>query len=84
LYYIHLFIFSFTILPRLFRKNNLYLQLVTSELNPIEMVFSKVKSIVHKRKTNEKVEYLKRNIKYGFRKITGHYLKGYYEKSLKF
>jgi len=74
----------FTAYSGTIRNKILYNVPYCSELNPIEMVFSKVKSIVHKRKTNEKVKYLKRNIKYGFRKITGHDLKGYYEKSLKF
>ena len=74
----------FTAYSGTIRNKILYNVPYCSELNPIEMVFSKVKSIVHKRKTNENVEYLKRNIKYGFRKITGHDLKGYYEKSLKF
>lgn len=53
-----------------------------SEYNPIEMVFSKVKSIVHKRSNNENITKLKQNIEYGFKKITLNNLKGYYKKSL--
>jgi transposase len=53
-----------------------------SELNPIEMVFSKVKSIVHKKDNNENSKKLQKNIKYGFNKITKMNLKGYYDTSL--
>jgi len=74
----------FTAYSGTIRNKILYNVPYCSELNPIEMVFSKVKSIVHKRKTNENIEYLKRNIKYGFRKITRNDLKGYYVKSLTF
>jgi transposase len=55
-----------------------------SELNPIEMVFSKVKSIVHKKNNNENSKKLQANIKNGFNKITQENLKGYYDKSLTF
>jgi transposase len=55
-----------------------------SELNPIEMVFSKVKSIVHKKDNNENSQKLQKNIKNGFNKITQENLKGYYENSLPF
>ena len=55
-----------------------------SELNPIEMVFSKVKSIVHKRNNNSNLNDLQRNIKYGFNKITKSNLRGYYNKCLTF
>jgi len=55
-----------------------------SEINPIEMVFSKVKKVVHKRHNNENMESLKRNIIYGFKKITKEDLKGYYDKSFTF
>jgi len=55
-----------------------------SELNPIEMVFSKVKSIVHKKDNNENSQKLQNNIRNGFNKITQENLKGYYEKSLTF
>jgi nitrogenase subunit NifH len=55
-----------------------------SELNPIEMVFSKVKSIVHKRNNNSDAKKLCKNIKYGFKKITKSNLRGYYKKALSF
>lgn len=55
-----------------------------SELNPIEMVFSKVKSIVHKKDNNENSQKLQNNIKNGFNKITQENLKRYYDKSLTF
>jgi transposase len=53
-----------------------------SELNPIEMVFSKVKSIVHKKNNNENCDKLCKNIRYGFNKITKSDLTGYYRQSL--
>jgi transposase len=55
-----------------------------SELNPIEMVFSQVKSIVHKKDNNENSQKLQNNIRNGFNKITQENLKGYYKKSLTF
>lgn len=55
-----------------------------SELNPIEMVFSKVKSIVNKRRNNEDNNKLVRNIKYGFDKITKSNLMAYFKKSFTF
>ena len=55
-----------------------------SELNPIEMVFSKVKSIVHKRNNNENILKLINNINYGFNCITKDNLNGYYNKCLSF
>jgi transposase len=51
-----------------------------TEINPIEMVFSKVKALVHKKGNNEKIERLIKNIKYGFRQITSKNLKSYYDK----
>jgi transposase len=51
-----------------------------SEFNPIEMVFSKVKSMVHKRTNNAELIGLHKNIKYGFNKITKSNLVGYYNK----
>jgi len=53
-----------------------------SELNPIEMCFSKVKSIVRKRHDNENNNKLVKNIKYGFNKIYKSDLHGYFCKSL--
>ena len=55
-----------------------------SEFNPIEMVFSKVKSMVHKRPNNAELRSLHKNIKYGFNKITKSNLVGYYNKCLSF
>jgi len=55
-----------------------------SEFNPIEMVFSKVKSMVHKRTNNTELIGLHKNIKYGFNKITKSNLMGYYNKCLSF
>lgn len=54
------------------------------EYNPIEMVFSKVKSMVRRRRQNELIDNLKRNIMYGFNKITKKDLRGYFRKSLTF
>lgn len=48
------------------------------------MVFSKVKSIVHKKDNNENSQKLQNNIKNGFNKITQENLKRYYDKSLTF
>ena len=53
------------------------------ENNPIEMVFSKVKSIVRKRRSSEEDNKLKRNIIYGFKKIKEKDLKGYFKHALK-
>jgi transposase len=53
-----------------------------SELNPIELCFSKVKSIVRKRNNNENKNKLFDNIKHGFNKISKNDLYGYYCKSL--
>ena len=55
-----------------------------SEYNPIEMVFSKVKSMVHKRTNNTELINLHKNIKYGFNKIIKSNLVGYYNKCLSF
>ena len=55
-----------------------------SELNPIEMVFSKVKNIVRCKNGNESEIKLIKNIKYAFNKITKENLKSYYDKSLTF
>ena len=52
-----------------------------SELNPIEMVFSKVKLMVNKRNNNSDCNKLYKNINYGFNKITKSNLRGYYKKS---
>jgi transposase len=53
------------------------------ENNPIEMVFSKVKLLVKKKRINEIVNDLKRNIINGFKKITKADLMGYVNHSLK-
>ena len=52
------------------------------ENNPIEMVFSKVKLLVKKKRTNDIVNNLKRNIVNGFKKITKQDLTGYFNHSL--
>ena len=52
------------------------------ENNPIEMVFSKVKLLVKKKRTNDIVHNLKRNIINGFKKITKHDLTGHFNHSL--
>ena len=52
------------------------------ENNPIEMVFSKVNLLVKKKRTNDIVNNLKRNIINGFKKITKHDLTGYFNHSL--
>lgn len=54
-----------------------------SEFNPIEMVFSKVKSVLHK-KNNIKKEELKKNILKAFNKISKSNLNNYYAKALTF
>lgn len=53
------------------------------EFNPIEMVFSKFKSIIAK-KDNSVYEKIIKNIKYAFNKITKNNLEKFYEKSLIF
>ena len=53
------------------------------EYNPIEMVFSKVKLMVRKKRTNEKMDKLKKNIMIGFNKITQKDLTGYFDHALK-
>lgn len=74
----------FTAYAKTIENRILYNVPYCSELNPIEHVFSKVKSIVHKRNNNEIASKLHRNIRYGFAKITRENLKGYYANSLTF
>ena len=74
----------FTAYVKTIKNDILYNVPYCSEYNPIEMVFSKVKSIVHKRENNYDTNNLQKNIKYGFNMIRKSDLEGYYNKSLCF
>ena len=54
------------------------------EYNSIELVFSKVKSILRKKSNNHITNNLLKNLKNSINKITENNLSNYYKKSLSF
>lgn len=74
----------FTAYTGTIRNNIIYIVPYCSELNPIEMIFSKVMMVVNNKNTYENEIQLKRNVKIGFRLITKRDLKGYYTMCLSF